>query len=169
MPAQYNTDSDSDEDESYFSISSPHYTAEINCNDDRWRGIEALHDIILRALGGIPAPEDGETMELSVLLTDDAEIQQLNKNFREKDYATNVLSFPDGENGYLGDIAISFDRLSEESHNENKSFNDHFAHLLVHGCLHLMGYDHMDEEEAQEMESLEIHILRDMGIKNPYS
>lgn len=162
-------DDDLSEDSEFYSISAPFYNIDVNCNDVRWNDIAALKKIILTALTKIPHPKTADAMELSLLLTDDVEIQQLNKDFRQKDYATNVLSFPDGENNYLGDIAISYDRVAEESHNDDKSFDDHFSHLFVHGCLHLMGYDHENEEDALQMESLEIKILQDMGVENPYS
>jgi len=153
----------------FYTVSAPLYTTHVNCKDERWNSLDILKNMIGSALTKLPPTENHAPMELSLRLTDDTEIQQLNKDFRQKDYATNVLSFPDGENGYLGDIAISYDRVVEESHHNGKDFNDHFVHLFIHGCLHLMGYDHETEEDALQMEALEVKILQDMGIKNPYN
>lgn len=152
----------------FLAIAAPPFTAEINIDDNRWEAVPELENILSRCLSRLPKPA-ANAVSLSILLTDDADIRQLNHRFRNRDGATNVLSFPDGENDCLGDIAVSYDRVDAECHNENKTFADHFAHLVVHGCLHLMGYDHETDEDAQEMELLEIKILRDMNIENPYS
>ena len=106
--------------------------------------------------------------EVSVVLTDDAHIQVLNRDYRGKDKATNVLSFPQDEPQLLGDIIIAYETIVREAEEQNKHFEDHFTHMLVHGCLHLLGYDHETDEEAEEMEALEIRILGDLGVKNPY-
>jgi probable rRNA maturation factor len=111
---------------------------------------------------------------VTITLTNDDAIQKLNKNFRDKDKATNVLSFPNGEldeNGrlHIGDIAMAFETMKCESNNENIPLSDHIVHLTVHGLLHLYGYDHENDDDAEEMESIEIEILQDMGIKNPYT
>ncbi len=113
-------------------------------------------------------------IELSVLLTSDHKIQKLNKEFRNKDSATNVLSFPDVEIDfskisefvpddpnylYLGDIAFAFETIQKESIEYNIEFINHFNHLLVHSILHLIGYDHQNDQEAQIMENLEDEIL----------
>ena len=110
-----------------------------------------------------------ENAELSIMLCDDAMIQQLNAQWRDKDKPTNVLSFP-GETGdiLLGDIVISMDTVAREAALENKSVEDHVTHLIVHGFLHLFGYDHETDDEAVEMESLETKILGQLGIANPY-
>jgi probable rRNA maturation factor len=118
-------------------------------------------------------------IELSLLLTNDLEIQTLNATYRNKNKPTNVLSFPlhDPEildtitsASYpimLGDIALSLETIQKES-TEKASFLHHVSHLLTHGMLHLMGYDHEEDLEAEEMEALEIEILQQMGISNPY-
>ncbi len=119
--------------------------------------------------------------EVSLLLSDDAEICELNSRYRERNQPTNVLSFPnlDLENGeafvppppgpvLLGDIAMSFERLSAEARERNKSILDHFAHLLVHGTLHLVGYDHREEEQALVMERIEEVVLSGLGMAAPY-
>lgn len=112
---------------------------------------------------------------ISVLLTNDDSIRQLNHDFRGKDKATNVLSFPMQESlenpdtsVYLGDIALSYETVADEAVKQNKSFKDHFTHLYIHGMLHLMGYDHEHDQDAEIMEAKEIAILKDLGIGNPY-
>lgn len=167
-PTAQDQSADTD-DSDFFTVSAPPYTIDINCNDQRWLSLETLKDMLYQAGLKLPKSLSDDDLSLSLLLTDDDEIRQLNNDFRQKDKATNVLSFPDGDNGYLGDIAISYDRVAEESQKENKPLNDHFVHLFVHGCLHLMGYDHENEDDAIAMELLEIKILHDIGIKNPYT
>lgn len=114
--------------------------------------------------------------EVSIKVSNDAEIQALNRDFREKDKATNVLSFPcdledqiPNEPYYLGDIIISAETLKKEAEEENKKVDHHFTHLLIHGLLHLLGYDHITDEEAEEMEALEIKLLAALNINNPYN
>lgn len=111
--------------------------------------------------------------ELTVRVVDIEESQQLNLQYRQKDKPTNVLSFPfevpEGiELNLLGDLVICADVVAKEATEQNKPLNNHWAHLVVHGCLHLLGYDHIEEEEAIEMESLEIKLLSTIGIDNPY-
>lgn len=116
--------------------------------------------------------------EISIVLCDDAFIRDLNKNYRGKDKATNVLSFPQSDfNDFIppqgilafGDIILSYQTIEREAAVQDKTFADHFTHMVVHGTLHLLGYDHEKEAEAEEMEGLEIAILQKMGIENPYS
>lgn len=117
------------------------------------------------------APKTG----LSILLTDDAEMRKLNAGWRAKDKPTNVLSFP-AENAvdparppaYLGDVALGLATCKREAREQRKTLADHVAHLTVHGVLHLLGYDHMDDEQAEAMEPLETEILAGMGIADPY-
>ncbi|OOO37285.1 rRNA maturation RNase YbeY [Agrobacterium sp. YIC 4121] len=115
-------------------------------------------------------------VELSLVFTDDENIREINAEWRDKDKATNVLSFPafplkpGGMPGpMLGDIVIARETVEREALELEKSFGDHLTHLLVHGFLHLFGYDHMDEEEAEEMESLETRILAVLGLSDPYA
>lgn len=115
-----------------------------------------------------------EGSEISLLFTDDRHIEAINREFRGQDKPTNVLSFPQNSpdaaifGPYLGDIVLAFETVFREAEHEKKSFTHHLQHLLVHGFLHLVGYDHETEDEANEMESLEIDILRDLKIENPY-
>lgn len=118
--------------------------------------------------------KETKSVELSVRIVDSVEIQQLNSDYRHKDKPTNVLSFPfekppgGVEIDYLGDIIICAEVIEKEALEQNKTTEHHWAHMVVHGCLHLYGYDHLTDEEAEEMENLEILILDKMGIESPY-
>ena len=112
-------------------------------------------------------------VELSVRIVSEKEITGLNSQYRHKDYATNVLSFPyeampGVELPLLGDIVICADVVNSEAQQQGKTESDHWAHMVIHGVLHLLGYDHLDDNEAQLMESLEMKILAGLGINNPY-
>ncbi|MFT7559133.1 MAG: putative rRNA maturation factor [Flavobacteriales bacterium] len=112
--------------------------------------------------------------ELSLRIVDRAEIQALNAQYRGKDTATNVLSFPTDlpaelELPLLGDIIVCAEVVEREATEQNKSLNDHWAHMLIHGCLHLQGYDHIDDDEAEIMEGLETRLLAELSIVDPYS
>lgn len=114
------------------------------------------------------------TVELSVLLTDDAAQRILNRDHRGRDSATNVLSFPAGfvppmGPRPLGDISLALETVTREAAEQDKRAADHFTHLLVHGTLHLLGYDHIDDGEGEEMEALEREILAGLGIADPYA
>ncbi len=106
--------------------------------------------------------------ELSVVLADDEYIQFLNNKFRKKDKPTNVLSFPTDEEGEVGDVILSLNTLKKEALEQGKTLTNHFIHLLTHGILHLLGFDHEQEDEAEEMENLEIIILNTLNVENPY-
>ena len=111
--------------------------------------------------------------EVSILLTNDEEQQELNKQYRKIDKTTNVLSFPllasnSDVFGLMGDISLAYETLEKEAKEQNISFENHFTHLIVHGFLHLLGYDHVNEKQALEMESFEVKILKSLRIANPY-
>ncbi len=130
-------------------------------------------EAVRRAIAASEALFEPTDAEVSVLLCDDAEIQRLNAKWRGKDYATNVLSFPSagqqaGED-HLGDIAIAYETVKREAADEGKEFSHHLAHLAIHGFLHLLGFDHETDEEAEEMEGTEREILGRLGIADPYS
>lgn len=115
-------------------------------------------------------------LEVSLVFTDDAAIRDINREWRQQDKSTNVLSFPafplepGGKPGpMLGDIVLAHETIVREASELGKSFDEHLTHLLVHGFLHLFGYDHMDAEEAEEMEGLETRILSELGISDPYA
>jgi probable rRNA maturation factor len=133
--------------------------------------VKAAARLALEA-GLAPAQNGREQMfrGLTVLLADDERLRHLNAQFRKKDASTNVLSFPAPENpeGYLGDIAIAFGVSSREAASTGLALADHTLHLVVHGVLHLLGYDHVLAREARQMEHLEIAILNKLGIADPY-
>ncbi|MBN9525326.1 MAG: rRNA maturation RNase YbeY [Alphaproteobacteria bacterium] len=111
---------------------------------------------------------------LTVVLSDDAELRRLNRDWRSKDKPTNVLSFPNGEatpDGVvlLGDIILGYETVVREAREQGKSLADHLAHLVVHGALHVVGYDHETDEEAEVMEGRERVVLAGMGIADPYA
>ena len=113
------------------------------------------------------------TNRLTIRIVSQTEIQQLNLQFRDQNKPTNVLSFPANlpdivEDDYLGDIIICADVVEQEAVRDNKPLQAHWAHMLVHGALHLAGYDHIKEAEAQAMEVLEVKILQKIGFDNPY-
>ncbi len=105
---------------------------------------------------------------LTILLADDARLKSLNSDFRGKKKPTNVLSFPSDAAAYAGDIALAYGVTKAEALKANKPFADHARHLVVHGVLHLAGYDHMTESDANMMEPLETKILAKLGVPDPY-
>lgn len=115
-----------------------------------------------------------EDPELTIRLVDNAESQQLNSEYRGKDKPTNVLSFPfeappEVPIPLLGDLIIAVPVVEQEAIEQNKTSEAHWAHMVVHGCLHLLGYDHIKDDEAEVMESLERQILAQLGFSDPYS
>ena len=157
---------------------------DISINDQRWSDALPLiesytKDIAVKVLSDYL--NNFETAELSIVLADDKFIQELNKNYRNKDKPTNVLSFPmttleELEQNTvqaipvcaLGDIIISYETMVKEAEQQNKLLKHHYAHMLIHGCLHLLHYDHQDDKEAATMETEEIKNLQLFDIKNPY-
>ena len=118
-------------------------------------------------------PEQKKASELTVRVVDEAEITALNRQYRGKEGATNVLSFPyeaipGVASDLLGDVVICAPVVASESVAQNKPLDAHWAHMIVHGMLHLQGYDHMKDDEAELMEGLEIQILDKLGFNNPY-
>lgn len=109
--------------------------------------------------------------DLVVLLADDAVVQDLNKRFRDKDRPTNVLSFPAAESAFphLGDVVLGLEYCVAEAEAQGKTLKAHLSHLVVHGVLHLLGYDHIEDEEAEEMEGEERTILGGLGFEDPYA
>jgi probable rRNA maturation factor len=128
--------------------------------------------------------EQNINIEISILLTNNSKIRELNKNYQKKDKATNILAFPLNDlnlqkdqniteflfnnNLILGDLILSLEYLKNEAKEQNKSLNHHLKHLLLHGLLHLIGYDHIAENDRKKMEELEIRILRDFEVSDPY-
>ncbi len=130
---------------------------------------------VLAALNGAGRRFDSE---VAIQLVDTAEGQAMNRQYRGKDYATNVLSFPadlpeglpeDFDFPQLGDLVICAPVVAREAAEQGKALGDHYAHLTIHGVLHLLGFDHVQEAEAEEMEALERQILASLGIADPYA
>lgn len=160
-------------------MSNPEIAISVQC--PAW--IEALPDaedrcrvVAAAALGAGDLPE---TVELSLVLADDDTVRALNRDWRGKDKPTNVLTFaalddedaplPEGAPLLLGDVVLAYQTCAVEAVEQGKSLADHLAHLVVHGILHLLGWDHEESEaEAEEMEAMEISILAALGISNPY-
>ncbi|MFK0089016.1 rRNA maturation RNase YbeY [Pseudomonas sp. NPDC090755] len=113
--------------------------------------------------------------EMTIRLVDEAEGRELNHTYRHKDYATNVLSFPADvpddllDIPLLGDLVICVAVVEREAAEQGKSLEAHWAHLVIHGCLHLLGYDHIEDDEAEEMEALERTLLAELGHPDPYA
>ncbi len=137
----------------------------VNYNDARWEQYNIDFEKIVSMAAG-PAYRKSE---VSITLTNDAEIHALNREYRNIDRPTNVLSFELGDDVLLGDIYISLDTVAREATDAGISIDEHTAHMAVHGTLHLMGYDHIDDDEAEVMESREVEILNKLGYANPYA
>ena len=133
---------------------------------------DALVELAAHAALAVAPPSKAALYEVTVVLTDDAEIQSLNRTWRGKDEPTNVLSFPAGDvpdAALLGDIIIAFETTAAEAADKAIPLSDHVSHLVVHGMLHLLGYDHLDDAEAERMENLERQALASLGITDPYA
>lgn len=155
----------------------------IDCSHEPWReNLPDIETLCRRAAEATlrAAPQDDlplARLEIGLLLTDDAEVWELNRDYRGQDKPTNVLSFaaldadsPIPTDGpiLLGDVVIAHALCAAEAAAESKTLADHLSHLVVHGVLHLLGYDHEEDEEAEQMESLERSILRALDIADPY-
>ena len=146
---------------------------------DCWQTEPDAEAVIHRAIEAAAEFADADVgeAELAVMLTDDSGIRTLNSNWRGVDKPTNVLSFPalqapagtpSDAPRMLGDIAIAFETTRKEADEEQKPFDHHLSHLAVHGFLHLIGYDHENDDDAEAMEGLEREILAQLGIPDPY-
>lgn len=170
-------------------MSNPHVSIDLVVNHPAWESAplsleDFAQDIIglTLSMAELPAELAGREIEVCVVLTDDSEIHALNRDFRGMDKPTNVLSFANLDSDSaadelgledmpfsLGDIIIAWDTMQREAIEQHKKFEDHLSHMMVHGTLHLLGYDHMDEGEAAAMEGLEIKILEKINVENPYA
>lgn len=157
---------------------SPEFALTCVVEDARWSAVSDASQLCTRiAAACLPTINHDTALAATVLLTDDAHVQDLNARFRDQNKPTNVLSFPnddeepDPETGalYLGDIAVSYETVLREAAETDKSLQDHLTHMIVHGILHLAGFDHEDDAEAEEMENLETDILTGFGISDPYT
>ena len=149
---------------------------EMSVETDDWAAIPDLSDLTERVVAACRrvcevALQDGA--EVSLLFTDDAAVRALNARWRQIDKPTNVLSFPgvgEAETAMvLGDIALAFETTRREADAEGKTLADHAAHLIAHGFLHLVGFDHETDEEAEDMEAMERDILKSLGVPDPYA
>ncbi|TNE59373.1 MAG: rRNA maturation RNase YbeY [Alphaproteobacteria bacterium] len=150
----------------------------IQLRNPAWKtALPDFMDLTNRALAEVAKRHPWDTKELCVVLTDDTEIHELNKAYRNQDKPTNVLSFPAAvETGFLikeelfplGDVVIALETMAREADEQGKSLDSHFVHILVHGTLHLLGFDHIKPEDAEEMEGQEVQILGALGISDPY-
>ena len=153
-------------------------TVSIEVEEEAWLALDGLDELARSAISSTlsascAAEGNGE---IALLFTDDSAVAALNAEWRGKDKPTNVLSFPappdmpvpEGEPRPLGDVVLALGVISREASEQGKSLRDHTAHLIVHGVLHLLGYDHETDGEAQEMEQLETSILKGLGISDPY-
>ena len=155
----------------------PRTSIDVEVQDARWlvqlrTGRALCRRAALAALAGAPRRSG---MVLAIALADDAAVRKLNRSFRGKDKPTNVLSFPadahatpPGAPRFLGDIVLARQTVTREAREQGKPLVDHLKHLVVHGTLHLLGYDHEADAEAARMEALEVRILSGLGVPNPY-
>jgi probable rRNA maturation factor len=155
---------------------------DVNVESPLWEAQPEAETAVRRVLGVAAAMVSTRPAELAIVLTDDSAIRALNREWRGVDKPTNVLSFPargpqalaaepaqPGPPVLLGDIVIAFETTAQEAGTESKRFEDHLAHLAVHGYLHLLGHEHEDERDAEAMEGLERAILARLGIPDPYA
>src|SRR3569623_1022371 len=152
-------------------------TADVLIAADCWQAHADADDVVQRAIAAAATCVDlpANETQTAVMLTDDARVRELTRERRGQDKATNVLSFPAAQPPgptaqplMLGDIAIAYETTRNEAEAEGKPFQNHLSHLAIHGFLHLLGYDHLNDEEAEEMEGLERDILAKLGIADPY-
>jgi probable rRNA maturation factor len=153
-------------------------TADILVTADCWQAEPDAETLVQRAIEAAAqqAPASAEAVEVAIVLTDDSGIRTLNRDWRGIDKPTNVLSFPavqtparGAQPRTLGDIAIAYEITQREAESENKPFAHHLSHLAVHGFLHLIGYDHETDADAEKMETLERSILASLGVPDPYA
>ena len=150
---------------------------ELRCEHDAWKPLGPLRKLVRTALDAAlvtPPVRPQPGAEISLLFTGDAQMRVINKAWREIDKPTNVLSFPAAAPGMianspmLGDIVIAYETVEREARSENKTFEDHLVHLVIHGLYHLLGDDHETEENALLMETREAQALKRLGIGDPY-
>ena len=140
-------------------------------NDEGFDSVPDIAQFLLWVKAAIQ--NDYDELEQTIRIVDEVEIQDLNVQYRGKDVPTNILSFPSEmphvDYHYLGDLVICAPVVLSEAEQQGKEIDAHWAHLIVHGMLHLQGYDHESETEAEKMESLEVKILSTLGYSNPYN
>lgn len=145
---------------------------DIEVEDSAWTQALAQTEALARTAAEATLASEGAVGEgVTLLLTNDETVRRLNARFREQDKATNVLSFPAPQNAerFLGDIALAYGVCAREAQDQGKPLAHHLQHLVAHGVLHLLGYDHIGDAEADEMEGLERAVLAGLGVPDPYA
>ncbi|MGB0574100.1 MAG: rRNA maturation RNase YbeY [Hyphomicrobiales bacterium] len=143
-------------------------SADILINFSSWEKHPGLKELIKIAIKQTVSNVDIKGYnEISILLTSDTQVEQLNRQYRSINQPTNVLSFP-SEKPHLGDIILSYEYIQKELINLNKKFEEHISHLIIHGTLHLYGFDHENDKNAVKMENMERHIMSELGYNDPY-
>ncbi len=156
---------------------------DLSIEDSRWEGLElgawpdlqALCEAAIAAALQHVRTKLAKNTELSILFASDSEIRELNRNWRQQDKPTNVLSFPAvtpdklKKTPVLGDLALAFETIEKEALADEKRFRDHTSHLIIHGFLHILGFDHQTVSDAERMEAVEIAALASLNITNPYA
>lgn len=149
---------------------------DIIIEDGDWGALAPVDEVFGPVADAVARRLDLDSAEAAIALSSDERVRALNLTYRGKDKPTNVLSFPAGEDGlppgsrrHLGDIVLAAETVAREAAVEGKPLRHHLQHLAVHGLLHLLGYDHETEAEAAEMEALEVEILEQLGIPDPYA
>jgi probable rRNA maturation factor len=146
---------------------------QLACDDEGIPHADVIAAWVRRAIG---AATEAQNLEISIRVVAADEIRSLNRDYRGKDKTTNVLAFPAGPMSglpaevpqLLGDVVVCAAVVAGEAAAQGKAVQDHWAHMLVHGTLHLLGYDHQNDADAREMESLEARVLADQGVADPY-
>lgn len=143
----------------------------VEVEDAAWTDALPRAEAVAAAAGEAALAAAGRTGEVAVLLADDAAVQDLNARFRGRDAATNVLSFPAAASAapHLGDVALACGVCAREAQAQGKPLEAHLRHLVVHGVLHLLGFDHESDAEAEAMEALERSVLAVQGVPDPYA
>lgn len=157
------SDPDGSEEPDPFSIERASQSQYLPSDEDFYRWLHAALSNETR-----PTPLHEALSWVNVRLVDEAESRALNAQWRQKDHPTNVLSFPAKVSGFLGDLVLCAPVIEQEAKAQGKALGDHWAHLVIHGVLHLCGWDHQTEFEAEKMEAQEVLILEQLGIINPY-
>jgi probable rRNA maturation factor len=151
----------------------PKLAIDVRVDSGLWKEPAKIKSAIRRAVAEAAIAASTGDAELAIVLTDDSAIRLLNRRWRGIDRATNVLSFPTNDLGgsprHLGDIVLAFETIEREAQAEHKPFLHHVAHLTVHGFLHLLGYDHERDDDAERMEGAERQILRQLAIPDPHA
>lgn len=144
---------------------------DIEVEDPAWAAALPEAEAIVRRAAEAALAREGTAGAVTLLLTDDESVRELNDRFRGKDSATNVLSFPAPANleDHLGDVALAYGVCAREAVEQGKPLSHHLQHLTVHGVLHLLGYDHIGDDEAEAMEGLERAVLAGLGVPDPYA